>query len=90
MAPSLRGDSVLRDELSLYGRWLRHYVGTLCFVMNCRCMEGGSIVTWDSVLRDELSLYGRWLRRYVGTLCFVMNCRCMEDGSVVTWGLCAS
>ena len=28
MAPSLRGDSVLRDELSLSGRWLRRYVGT--------------------------------------------------------------
>ena len=46
MAPSLRGDSVLRDELSLYGRWLRRYVGTLCFVMNCRCMEDGSVITW--------------------------------------------
>ena len=34
------------DNVSRIGRRLRHDVGTLCFVMNCRCLEGGSVVTW--------------------------------------------
>ena len=33
--------------------------GSLCFVLNSRCMEVGSVVAWVSVLRDELSLHGR-------------------------------